>query len=90
GVDGYRHRKGALKKVAPWINSLKSQGVACYLLKDGAPPHKSRIANNYLQVQKVEKMVWPGHSPDVNASKHAWPWLRRHVTRQFSSSCTPQ
>ena len=90
GVDGYRHREGALKKVAPWINSLESQGVACYLLEDGAPPHKSRIANDYLQVQKVEKMAWPGHSPDVNASEHAWPWLRRHVTRQFTPSCTPQ
>ena len=71
GVDGYRHREGALKKVAPWINSLKSQGVACYLLEDGAPPHKSRIANDYVQVQKIEKMAWPGHSSDVNASEHA-------------------
>ena len=35
-------------------------------------------------------MAWPGHSPDVNASEHAWPWLRRHVTRQFTPSCTPQ
>ena len=33
-------------------------------------------------------MAWPGHSPDVNASEHAWPWIRRHVMRQFISSCT--
>jgi hypothetical protein len=31
GVDGYRHREGALKKVAPWTNSLKSKGYpVCY------------------------------------------------------------
>jgi hypothetical protein len=24
----------------------------------------------------------------VNASKHAWPWIRRHVTKQFTPSCT--
>jgi len=90
GVDGYRHREGALKKVAPWINQLKNQGITCYLLEDGAPPRKSRIENDYLQVQKVEKMAWPGHCPDVNASEHAWPWLRRHVTKQFTPSCTPE
>ncbi len=60
------------------------------LLEDGAAPHKSRIANNYLQVQKVEKIAWPSHSLDVNASEHAWPWIRRHVTKQFTPSCTPE
>lgn len=89
GVDGYRHREGALKKVAPWINSLKSQGIPCTLLEDGAPPHKSRIANDYLRVERIEKMSWPGHSPDVNASEHAWPWIRTHVTKQFTPLCTP-
>jgi hypothetical protein len=82
GVDGYRHREGTLKKVAPWINSLKKRGIPCILLEDGAPPHKSRIANDYLTVERIEKMFWPGHSPDINASEHAWPWIRRHVTKQ--------
>jgi len=90
GIDGYRHREGALKKVAPWINSLKDRGIQCILLEDGAPSHKSRIANDYLSVQGIEKMVWPGHSPDINASEHAWPWIRRHVTRQFAPSCTAE
>jgi transposase len=90
GVDGYRHREGALKKVAPWINMLQHQGIKCVLLEDGAPPHKSRIANDYLRVHQVEKMGWPGHSPDVNASEHAWPWLRSHVTKQFTPSCNPE
>jgi hypothetical protein len=87
GVDGYRHREGALKKIAPWINSLKNQGIPCILLEDGAPGHKSRIANDYLRVEGIEKLGWPGHSPDVNASEHAWPWLRSHVTKQFTPSC---
>ena len=88
GVDGYRHREGALKKVALWINLLKKQGVKCYLLQDGAPAHKSRIARDYLILQHVEMLWWPGHSPEINASEHAWPWIRRHVTKQFTPSCT--
>lgn len=88
GIDGYRHREGALKKVAPWVNSLKSKGTPCILLEHGAPSHKSRIANDYLSVQGIEKLVWPGHWPDVNAAEHAWPWIRYHVTKQFTLSCT--
>jgi hypothetical protein len=38
----------------------------------------------------VEKIAWAGHSPDVNASEHTWPILRRHVTRDFPLSHTEQ
>ncbi|KAH7343087.1 hypothetical protein BKA66DRAFT_434550, partial [Pyrenochaeta sp. MPI-SDFR-AT-0127] len=33
---------------------------------------------------------WAGHSPDVNASEHAWPWLHSHVTKQFTPSCNQE
>jgi transposase len=87
GVDGYRHREGALKKLTPWINSLKEKGIRCILLQDGAPAHKSRISRDYIREQGIETMWWPGHSPEVNASEHAWPWIRRHVTSEFTPSC---
>jgi len=41
-----------------------------------------------ISLQRVERMWWPGHSPDVNASEHAGPWMRRHVTKDPTSSCT--
>ena len=63
---------------------MKEEGLECVLLEDGAPSHKSRIANNYLTVEKMDKLSWAGHSPDVNASEHAWPILRKHVTKDFT------
>ena len=51
---------------------------------------KSRITIDYLCVEKMEKMWWAGHSPDVNASEHARPWLRSHVTNQFTPSCNQE
>jgi hypothetical protein len=86
GVDGYRHREGALKKVVPWLQGLKASGVKVQLLEDGVPPHKARISNDYLDVHFIEKLSWPGHSPDVNASEHAWPWQRKYVTRHNKPS----
>jgi transposase len=88
GVDGYCHREGALKKVVPWIHDLKSKGIKCTVLQDGAPAHKSRISRDYLTVEKVDWLWLPGHSPDVNASEHAWPWIWRHITRYFTPSRT--
>lgn len=90
GVDGFRHREGALKKVVPWIKELQHQGIICKLLEDGAPAHESRIANDYLTVERVEKIAWAGHSPDVNASEHAWPFIRKHVTKNYTQSRTEQ
>jgi hypothetical protein len=43
-----------------------------------------------LKVEKVQKMGWAGHSPDVNASEHAWPWIRRYATKRFSQSRTEE
>jgi hypothetical protein len=77
GVDGYRHREEALKTVVPWMQQLKKEGVYCYLLEDGAPAHIAALPNDYLRVEEIDKMWWPGHSPDVNAEEHAWPWIRR-------------
>lgn len=31
-------------------------------------------------------MCWPSKPPDINASEHPWPWIRRHVTQDFHPS----
>ncbi|KAF1973224.1 hypothetical protein BU23DRAFT_380958, partial [Bimuria novae-zelandiae CBS 107.79] len=92
GVDGYRHREEVLKPLlVPWINSLYEEGRAPLLLEDGAPAHTSKIAVEYLEVSHIQKLNWPGHSPDVNAAEHCWPWIRRHITQDFMpSTCEEQ
>ncbi|KAB2099601.1 hypothetical protein AG0111_0g12098 [Alternaria gaisen] len=84
-VDGFRHREEALKVLVPWLKSLPTTPI---LLEDRAPAHSSRISNDYLKIEQIDKLSWPGHSPDVNASEHAWPWIRRHITKDFQPSTT--
>jgi hypothetical protein len=81
GVDGYCYHEGVLKKVVPWIPDLRRQGIPCLLIEDGAPLHKLCIANDYLTIEKVEKIAWLDYSPDVNASEHGWPILHRARSR---------
>ena len=85
GVDSFRHREETLKLLVPWLKSLPTTPI---LLKDGAPAHRSRIANDFLDTEKIDKLSWPGHSPKINASEHAWPWIRRHITKDFDLSET--
>lgn len=69
----------------PWMKSLSTTPI---LPEDGAPAHTSRIANDYLSTERIDKLSWPGHSPEVNASEHAWLWIRRHITHDFQPSTT--
>jgi hypothetical protein len=87
GIDGFRHREETLKRIVPWLKSLPTTPI---LLEDGVPAHSSRIANDYLTTEQVDKLSWPGHSPDINASEHAWPWTRRHITKDFYPSNTAE
>ncbi|KAF1968848.1 hypothetical protein BU23DRAFT_478977, partial [Bimuria novae-zelandiae CBS 107.79] len=68
----------------------QKQGIKVILLEDRALAHASRIANDYLAVHHIKKLDWPGHSPDVNASEHAWPWIRRHITTDHPQSTCEQ
>lgn len=88
GVDGYRHREEVLKPLlVPWIKSLKRRGKTdVLLLEDRAPAHSSKFDEEFLAVKYISKLPWPGHSPDVNAEEHAWPWIRRHITKDFEPS----
>lgn len=87
GIDGYRHREGALQKVVPWIKSLEKKEIKVHLQQDGAPAHKARISRDYLIAEMINRLWWPGHSPEANASEHAWPWIRRHITKNYTKSC---
>ena len=87
GVDRYRHREEVLKPlIKPWLKELKTLGRKPILLEDRAPAHASKIATEFLEVSKIEKILWVSNSPDLNAAEHAWPWIRRHITKDFGPS----
>jgi hypothetical protein len=48
----------------------------------------SKPQKQIAPTEHIDRLWWPGHSPEANAIEHAWPWIRRHVTKQFTPSCT--
>jgi hypothetical protein len=58
------------------------------MLEDNVPAHCSNMDNNFFKMSDVAKMLWPPNSPNANAMEQAWPWLRRHITKNFLPSTT--
>jgi len=51
---------------------------------DNARPHRARVVQQYLQAETNDRMHWPGRSPDLSPTEHAWD----SAGCSFSSSCT--
>lgn len=66
------------------MEGLRKKGRNLVLLEDRAPAHISRIAKDYLEVNFISKLDWLGYLPNVNAKEHAWLWIRRHITKDYS------
>jgi len=50
--------------------------------EDKAPAHDHHIQNQIYSKWGVERLLWPGNSPDLNMIEPAWAYLKRATTRK--------
>ena len=50
--------------------------------EDGPTPHISPHNLALFQEFGLERLDWPGNSPDLNAIEPCWPWMKRRTTRE--------
>jgi len=91
GIDGYRHRESVLKpKLVPFTKKVERVKGSVKVLEDCAPAHISKFDTEYMSLNDIKKLLWPSNSPDINASEHAWSYMRRHITRDYPTSTTKE
>nr|KMM65726.1 hypothetical protein CPAG_02070 [Coccidioides posadasii RMSCC 3488] len=81
GVDWYRYQKEVLlAKLFPFVKECLESRPNTVVLEDGAPAHTHFYQQELYNIHKINCLLWPGNSPDLNMIEPAWMWLKQHTT----------
>lgn len=82
GIDWYRYQTVILKpKLIPFAKECLVTRPHTLVQEDKAPAHNHAIQQLVYDREGVQRLIWCGNSPDLNAIECAWPWLKRRTTR---------
>lgn len=80
GIDWYRYQtKILIPKLLPFA---KECGPNALVQEDKAPAHAHPIQHQVFDLHQVQRLLWCGNSPDLNAIEPAWPWMKRFTTKK--------
>ena len=83
GIDWYRYYTHILlPRLIPFAKRCQQQRPNTLVQEDNAPAHAHWFQRRVYNAHDVQRMLWPGNSPDLNAIECAWGWLKRHTTRK--------
>ena len=57
-----------------------------FFMPDGAPCHRAKSENNFLQQNNVDILDWTGNSPDLNPIINLWHVIKNEVADQHPTS----
>jgi len=42
--------------------------------------------NNFLEQKRIQRLEWPGNSPDVNPTENLWNFIMKKVSEKHPSN----
>lgn len=80
--------KNVNMNAALYVNVLENYMLPFYtahenahFLQDGAPCHRAKAVTKWLTDNKVQVILWPGHSPDLNPIENVWNEMKRKLAK---------
>jgi hypothetical protein len=68
-------------KIFPFAEHCKELRPDTIVQEDRAGPHAHQIQGVFYDFFKIERLLWPGNSPDLNAIEPCWMYLKRETTK---------
>jgi len=82
GIDWYRYQIKVLRPhLLPFAKRLLRKFGFVMVQEDKAPSHASHYQQREFDLWEIERLLWPGNSPDLNAIEPTWFWMKRKTTK---------
>lgn len=83
GIDWYAYQtKVLVPKLIPFALACNAERPGTLVQEDKAPAHNHYIQQHIYSQYQVQRLLWPGNSPDLNPIEPAWPWMKRRTTKK--------
>lgn len=82
GIDWFRYARHVLQdQLLPFAREHKKKWPDTIVVEDGATPHTHSYHEALYSYSEIEKVLWPGNSPDINMIEPVWADLKREIRK---------
>src|SRR2546430_1245949 len=70
-----------MRKLIPFAKECAKERSKTLVQEDNAPSHAHKTQEEIYSIFGVQRLLWPGNSPDLNMIEPAWAYLKRVTTK---------